>query len=444
MAGIAGVGGRNQTALTGRLLDRLQHRGTYRAIREFGAATLGIVQPRAEGCGSSMDMTTVADSPGDGHFAEASVGGGRLLLRRDPLGVCPLYEGKLQDGTICFASEVKALVGVARDITEVTPGATGREGEKPTTWMETGEPLKEGPREVAAALRSLLDRAIARRISGGVPGAWLSGGLDSSLISSLVRMHMPSVHTFAAGMEGAPDLEHAREVSAFIGSRHHEIIVSMEDMLAALPDVIYHLESFDALLVRSSVMNYLASAMVADYVSDVFSGEGADELFAGYAYLKEIAAERLPHELLDITGRLHNTALQRVDRCAGAHGLVPHVCFLDPQVVRLAMRIPVEWKLREGVEKWILRVAAEGLLPRRITDRPKSKFWEGSGVESRLAAHAESIVSDADFRKERTIPNGWKLASKEELFYYRMFRERFGEMEDLDWMGRTKNASRGG
>jgi len=81
-------------------------------------------------------------------------------------------------------------------------------------------------------------------------------------------------------MAGAPDLEYARVVADFIQSRHHEVIVTLGDMLAVLPDVIYHLESFDALLVRSSTTNYLAAKAAADYVPAVFSGEGGDELFA--------------------------------------------------------------------------------------------------------------------------------------------------------------------
>jgi asparagine synthase (glutamine-hydrolysing) len=145
--------------------------------------------------------------------------------------------------------------------------------------------------------------------------------------------------------------------------------------------------------------------------------------------------------LLDITGRLHNTALQRVDRCAAAHGLVPHVCFLDPEVVDFAMRIPVEMKIRQGVEKWILRRAADGLLPASVLARTKAKFWEGTGLSDLLACYANDRVSDGDFNRERILPNGWSLASKEELFYYRIFHEHFDGAGDLAWMGRTKGAS---
>jgi len=277
-------------------------------------------------------------------------------------------------------------------------------------------------------------------IGGGEVGSWLSGGLDSSALAALARPYVDRLHTFAAGLEGAPDLAFAAEVAAFIGSDHHEVKVTFEDMLSVLPDVIYHLESFDALLVRSSLTNYLVARAAADYVPAVFSGEGGDELFAGYEYLKGLDPASLPAELIDIMGRLHNTALQRVDRCASAHGTIAHVAFLDPEVVSLALQIPAEFKLQDGVEKWILRRAMDGALPESVLDRTKAKFWEGAGVVDLMAQYAEEKISDADFSAERVLPNGWTLNSKEELLYYRIFREHFGDRSDLSWMGRTKGS----
>jgi asparagine synthase (glutamine-hydrolysing) len=120
--------------------------------------------------------------------------------------------------------------------------------------------------------------------------------------------------------------------------------------------------------------------------------------------------------------------------------MVAHVPFLSPDVVDYAFRIPVEYKLRDGVEKWILRQAASGLLPQEVVDRTKAKFWEGAGVGDLLAAHAEEQVSDPDFEAGRVLANGWRLRTKEELMYYRIFRQHFGDLENLDWMGRTKGA----
>jgi len=308
--------------------------------------------------------------------------------------------------------------------------------------LEKQTPLHKPPEEMAKELRRRLETSVEKRIGGTATGSWLSGGLDSSAMAALARKHMDELHTFAAGVPGAPDLEYAREAAEFIGSNHHEAVVTLGDMLVALPEVIYHLESFDALLVRSSITNYLVAKLASDYVEEVFSGEGGDELFAGYEYIKSLDPAMLADELIDITKRLHNTALQRVDRSASAHGMVAHVGILDPDVVDYAHKIPAEYKLRNGVEKWIFRRAMDGELPERVLNRPKAKFWEGAGVGELLAQYADEHITDEEFAHERPLPNGWELNSKEELMYYRIFREHFGELEDLSWMGRTKGAPR--
>lgn len=133
-------------------------------------------------------------------------------------------------------------------------------------------------------------------------------------------------------------------------------------------------------------------------------------------------------------------AFQRVDRSASSHGVVAYVPFADGEVVEYAVCIPVAYKLHEGVEKWILRRGMEGLLPERVLQRTKSKFWQGTGLGDLLARHAEEHVSDDDFQRERVLANGWTINSKEELLYYRAFREQFGELSELSWMGRTKGA----
>jgi asparagine synthase (glutamine-hydrolysing) len=118
---------------------------------------------------------------------------------------------------------------------------------------------------------------------------------------------------------------------------------------------------------------------------------------------------------------------------------------LAPSVVKLALRIPIEYKLHaeadeEPVEKWILRKAVEDLLPEEALWRPKVKFWEGAGVEDHLATYANTQITDADFKNERRLPDGSFLNTKEELLYYRIFTEHFGTLTDLNFVGRTKGA----
>ena len=446
MAGIAGIAAPNEQVRVDRMLDKLAHRGSAgRAVVETGVATVGAVWGTAQPHGVTCvgDNRVLGDVRGSAHWARARIVDGRLVLERDALGVAPLYYARTAEGHLCCASEVKALFELSRDVHELPPGCRHDGATLERCFEPTARPLfVKTPASLAQELRQRLGTAVTNGLQTdcGAAGAWLSGGLDSSAITALVRPHVKELHTFAAGLSGAPDLHYARLAADYLGTIHHDVIVSPKELFAALSRVIYHLESFDALLVRSSITNFLVAQRAANYVAAVFSGEGGDELFAGYEYLGSLPADQLAGELLDITGRLHNTALQRVDRCTAAHGLVAHVPFLDPGVVECALRIPTEYKLREGVEKWILRQAMDGLVPETVLHRKKVKFWEGAGVGELLAEHADTSITDADFQRERTLPNGWTINTKEELMYYRVFREHFGLINDFSWMGRTKGA----
>ncbi|MCX7044284.1 MAG: asparagine synthase-related protein [Candidatus Sumerlaeota bacterium] len=443
MSGIAGIAREGRTDQVRRMLERIGHRGDASgyAITEVVGATLGIIKAKAQPGKAKSAEARVLDFAGESHFAEAAVFNEQFYLCRDHLGISPLYYGRTEDGALCFSSEVKALLELTKSVEEFPPGH--RLCDKlviPYFQIKARPPLEDSPDVIVKELHRRLDAAVKKAINNPTMGVWLSGGLDSSAIAALARPHVDALHTFAGGLKDAPDLEYAREVARHIDAQHHEVLLTQERLLEALPKVIFHLESFDALLVRSSIVNYLVGQRAAEHVAAVFSGEGGDELFAGYDYLKALPVGRLADELVDITNRLHNTALQRVDRCASAHGLVAHVGFLDNDVVDYALRIPVELKIRDGVEKWILRRAMDGALPERVLNRRKAKFWEGAGVGECLARRANDTISDNEFGRKRHLPNGWTLNSKEELMYYRIFEEHFGRLENLSWMGRTKGA----
>ncbi|MCD6155753.1 MAG: asparagine synthase [Candidatus Atribacteria bacterium] len=443
MAGIAGIFASNQQGKVEQMLDLIKHRGPAgRKVIELPGATLGVVYNRVQvGAQEILEKETRAvDWRGPDQFASATLKNGAPSLERDFLGVAPLYYAYDAQGNLCFASEFKALYRLSNEVKELPYGSCLEKGEiRKYFELEKRPFFKAEVEEISRKLRALLEDSITKRIGGmKEAGSWLSGGLDSSTIATLLRDRVDKLYTFAAGFSGAEDLEYARVVADYIGSQHQEVIINLEDAIRLLPEVIYHLESFDALLVRSSITNYAVSKVAAEYVPVVFSGEGGDELFAGYDYLKSFPEEKLTAELIDILGRLHNTALQRVDRSSAAHGLLVHVPFVDREIVSFALSIPPEYKIKEGIEKWILRKAVEDKLPDRVLWRRKAKFWQGAGVEELVADYAEKRISDSDFARERNLPNGWLLHSKEELLYYRIFKEHFGERLDLNWMGRSK------
>jgi asparagine synthase (glutamine-hydrolysing) len=442
---IAGIAQPQMDSSVNKMLDKMAYRGQAgRKVFDVKGATLGAIwtEMQAEHMNELEEQSLVIDYVAEGHMAQAQVKKGNLELMRDELGAAPLYYGHMKDGTVCFASEVKGLLEVSRDVNLLAPGHRYINGKLERYYhLKTQPQLEEKAEVIADELRSRLEDTLSDFAKeNDVLGSWLSGGLDSSTMAALAHPNVEKLHTFAAGFEGAPDIKYACQVADYIGSDHHEVIVTFDDLLTILPDVIYHLESFDALLVRSSITNYLVAQEAANYVPAVFSGEGADELFAGYTYLKSVDKKMLTKELIDITQRLHNTALQRVDRSASAHGTIAHLAFLDPNIVDYALRIPPRYKLQGDIEKWILRKAMLEKLPKPVALRTKAKFWEGAGVKNLLAQYAKVQIEDSEFKREKTLPNGWLLNSKEELLYYRIFRQHFGELENLSWMGRTKGA----
>lgn len=332
----------------------------------------------------------------EGMFAIAIWDGNGLFLARDSIGIKPLYIGRKGE-TLFFGSEIRSISAVAEDIQEFPADHWYHSKSGFHSYFdldaETGA-LDEAitdPGEAASTIAEILERAVVKRLVADVPvGVFLSGGLDSSIIAALAKKHVPDLHTFATGVEGSEDILAARRMAEALGTNHHERTFDRRAVIEALPRIIRHLESFDLALVRSAVANYFVSGLASEHLKVVLTGEGADELFGGYAYLKELEPESLRRELVEITNKLHNTNLQRCDRMTMVHGLEGRVPFLDLEVIRAAFRMPMELKLRQEkgrlVEKWILRKAFEDILPADIAWRVEQKFSRGTGVADVLSA----------------------------------------------------------
>jgi asparagine synthase (glutamine-hydrolysing) len=283
---------------------------------------------------------------------------------------------------------------------------------------------------VLEGTRDVLVRAVERQLMGDVAvGVFLSGGLDSSLVAAIAAATLERrgerLKTFAVGTPGSADLAAARLVAAHVSSDHHETTYAAEDALESLPEVVRSIESFDPGLVRSAVPNFMLARFAARHVKVVLTGEGADELFAGYSYMRELAdPESLHAELARTVRSLHNLNLQRCDRVTMAHGLEARVPFLDREVIDWAMRLPADAKLAQpgSPEKRILREAFAGWLPDDLLWRDKAEFGDGSGARDVLSGGLEASIPDADFAAERHAVDP-PLRTKEELAYYRIFRE---------------------
>lgn len=379
----------------------------------------------------------------DGMFAIALASHNGLLLARDPLGIKPLYYAQNGD-TFFAASELKAFPQVD-NIQMLPAGHAMLAGSLPWRFAPSFPPedTLHSPllKDILPEIRRRLERAVVKRLMSDVPvGVYLSGGLDSSLIAAIMRPHVSILHSFTAGMEGAPDLAAAREVSHFLDTKHHELVYTGKDIACAVPEVIRHLESFDAPLVRSALPMYFVSKLVAEHVKVVLSGEGADELFAGYAYLAQLGGgARLKQELAAMVVRLQDTNLQRADRMSMAHGLEARVPFLDTGLVRYLSRLPVEVlePRANRPEKWLLREAFRGLLPPTILNRKKMKFSEGAGSSEVMARIVAASIDAAEFERERCVSEKLVLRSPEELYYYRIWRKAMPALISPALVGRT-------
>jgi asparagine synthase (glutamine-hydrolysing) len=299
--------------------------------------------------------------------------------------------------------------------------------------------------EVLNAIRHKLYEAVEKRMIADpdVPvGVSLSGGLDSSLVAAIAREGRDELNTFVVGISGSDDLVASQDIADTLGTRHHRYEYTFEEMLDALPEVIYHLESFDAALVRSAIPNYFLAKLASQHVKVILTGEGADELYAGYEYFRDYEnPQALQDEMVTITGNLHNTNLQRADRMSMAYGLEARVPFLDREFVDFSLSLPPGWKLHgEGkVEKDLLRRACRDLVPPEILNRPKQKFSDGAGSMDLLGEHAGRSISDTEFIRHRDLAQGYRARSKEELYYYQIFHGIFGDSLDVRSVGRTRS-----
>jgi asparagine synthase (glutamine-hydrolysing) len=377
-----------------RLRERLGPGSFVTESDNEGALQL-VAQKGPEGLRELWGMYAVVAAGEDGTFVAA----------RDPVGIKPLYWARRGE-EVRFASELVAFDEEWREAVELFPPGCYWTPEAGLVRFARAvadpvaarypPPSRAGqppPAELVADLRDMLVRAVERRMMADVRiGVFLSGGLDSSIVAAIAastaRRRGYVLPTFAVGTAASPDLAAARLVAEFLGTEHHERVYTPREARAVLPEVVRSIESFDPSLVRSAVPNYLLSELAARTVKVVLTGEGADELLAGYEYVRDCACEDdLHRELVRTVESLHGLNLQRCDRVTMAHGLEARVPFLDLDMIALCMAIPAGWKTCGAgrPEKLILREAFAGWVPEEILWREKAQFGDGSGAADVLA-----------------------------------------------------------
>ncbi|HWR36812.1 MAG TPA: asparagine synthase B [Clostridia bacterium] len=379
-----------------------------------------------------------------------------FLIARDPIGVVPLYLGWDRHEHLYVSSEMKALAGVCERISEFPPGhyLLGSEPEKGfqryyrPAWADAAAyPTNDYD---PAQLRSALESAVHRQLMCDVPyGVLLSGGVDSSIIAAIAAKYSanrveeedkspawwPRLHSFAIGLEDAPDLIPARKVAEHIGSVHHEIHFTVQEGLDALSDVIYHTETFDITTIRASTPMYLLMRKIrAMGIKMVLSGEGSDEVFGGYLYFHKAPDGRELHdETIRKLNKLHLYDCARANKSSAAWGVEARVPFLDREFLDVAMTLAPEIKLPRNarhpsaIEKWPLRKAFEGYIPEEILWRQKEQFSDGVGYGwiDALKAAAEKEITDNMMRGAAERFPLKSPETKEAYLYRQIFEQHF-------------------
>ncbi len=372
------------------------------------------------------------------------------LVARDPLGVCPLYQGRDSQGRLWIASEMKSLVDVCDQIEVFPPGhyLDSREGVIKPFWQPQWRDYEKtrGVKISNETLRSSFEQAVHRQMMTDVPyGVLLSGGLDSSLVAAcamrFARQRVeeddkteawwPRLHSFAIGLEGSPDLAAAHVAAEAIGTIHHSFKYTVEEGIDAIPEVIRHIETYDVTTIRASTPMYLLARRIkAMGVKMVLSGEGSDEIFGGYLYFhKAPSAFEFHQETVRKIDALHLFDCARANKAMAAWGVEARVPFLDLQFIDTAMSFDAADKMVKpgGMEKRVLREAFDGALPDSILWRQKEQFSDGVGygwIDS-LKALAESSISDTELESAKSSYETNPPQSKEALMYRRIFDAQF-------------------
>lgn len=383
----------------------------------------------------------------DGMFSYALSEGSQFYAARDPLGIKPLYYGH-REGHLLVASEMRALAGEVDEIAEFPAGHYYRPGAGLVRYHRV--PRRGGvivdPDRAQQIVREALIAAVRSHLMADVPvGSFLSGGLDSSLLAMLASRDVKELHTFAVGMAGSPDVAAAETVARHIGSHHHVCEITTAMIEEHIEEIVMALESYDAALVRSAVPTWFVSQLAAhtrttrgERIKVVLTGEGADEIFAGYDYLRDLHGPELENEIVRLLESLHNLNLQRVDRMTMAHSLEARVPFLGTPVVDRLMTIHPILKESQafGQAKGILRKAFTGDLPDEILWRRKAEFAQGSSVSGALGRIAAQRVSDREWAQARR--DGLPLRSREEVFYYHILKRSIGTPLRAGTIGRWR------
>ncbi|MCF8225264.1 MAG: asparagine synthase B [Bacteroidales bacterium] len=359
-----------------------------------------------------------------------------FVAARDPIGIRPMFYGYADDGAILFASEMKALNSLCKEVKPFPPGHI-YDGDRFICYKDisqVGDFVEHELEEVTQNINRTLTEGVLKRLQSDVPVGFLcSGGLDSSLVCAIAAKAMNKpIRTFAVGIdEDAIDTKYARIVAGYLGTDHTEVLFKKQDIFDTLSTLIYNIETYDITTIRASMGMFIVSKYISENtdIKVLMTGEISDEIF-GYKYT-DFAPTPLAfqQEAEKRIREIYMYDVLRADRSISSCGLEARVPFGDLEFVDYVMSVRPELKMNfTGVGKYLLRKAFEGdYLPREILYREKAAFSDavGHSVTDYLKQYADEMYSDADLAAAREKYSHATPISKESLMYRDIFESHF-------------------
>lgn len=360
---------------------------------------------------------------------------GEFLACRDRYGIKPLYYAKTCNGWY-FSSEAKAFLHIPEAIDTfdlVEPGCQIFSGDM-QRWYAP-HPLRPTSAPDIRVLRALLDSAVEKHLMVDPNikiGTLLSGGVDSSVVTALAAQRHRDITAFTVGVPGSPDVQSAELVCEHLGIEHVIHWLDLDEAREMIGEAVRCTESFNPALVLEGLMTLLLARVIRSRgVKVVLCGEGADEIFGGYGVFLNRKPDDFQQCIQMALGNIHNTECLRLDRATMACSLEARVPFLDPQLVDYVTNLPMDSLLGyvdgKVVEKHILRLACQDLLPREIVWRSKMGFYHASGILS-IVPKIEAGMSDLELETlQRRHPEA-RIKDKFSALLFSHWKATFGDL----------------
>ena len=390
-----------------------------------------------------------------------------ILIGRDPFGVRPLYYSHDYKN---FSSELKQINNLTTEtITQFPPGHylinDGKTVSLNKYYSVTRHFMPYCKNVVSygdeknyykSLIKGTLVNAVKKRLISDRPIACLlSGGLDSSLITSIVVSLLKEktdnkLETFSIGLPNSTDLIYAKKVAKYLGTNHTEIILTEDDFFNAIPDVIEKIESYDTTTVRASVGNYLVSKYISEHSNAkvIFNGDGSDEVTGGYLYFHKAPSDLVfDFEIKKLLENIHYFDVLRSDKTISSCGLEPRTPFLDKTFVNTYLSIPLSYRRPKSgeIEKKLLRDSFIDFLPHEFLYRKKEAFSDGvSGNERSWYQIIAEKLSTMSFPTIYYSEKYLSPKTNEQMYYRYLFDKIYPNRENVVpyfWMPNWSNTT---